>query len=73
MIADVDTEEQFSEIYLNRKTIIKYFDIDIKSFNRSMNILESIQYQESWPREDYIELKATFQKVKSNLKVKDGI
>lgn len=49
IIENRSTPKEIATIYLQRKEIIKYFEVDEQIFNKTMSLINEVQYMRSWP------------------------
>lgn len=73
LIQKADSKKDYSKIYILRSEITQFLEYDNSEFNKIMKHLDSIQYQKSWPEEDFNLIKKNFKKIKDDIKVKSGI
>lgn len=73
IIQTAESEDDYANVYLLRDEITDYFELDLDDFENLINEINAIQYQPSWPKEEFSNIKKRFNKIKNDLKVKSGI
>lgn len=69
----VGNKENISQIYLERENIKTYFEIDEINFKKTMDLINKIQYQPSWPEDDYVLVCKKLKSISEGLQVKRGV
>lgn len=73
LFEQVESEETISTIYLKRKQIVTFFDVDENNFNEIMRVINEIQYEPKWPEDKYKRVCSQLKKIANDLQVKRGI
>ena len=73
VIQTAESEDDYANVYLLRDEITDYFELDLDDFKNLIDEINAIQYQPSWPKEEFSNIKKRFNKIKNDLKVKSGI
>lgn len=73
IIQTAESEDDYANVYLLRDEITDYFELDLDDFENLIDEINAIQYQPSWPKEEFSNIKKRFNKIKNDLKVKSGI
>lgn len=73
VIKTAESEDDYANVYLLRDEITDYFELDLDDFKNLIDEINAIQYQPSWPKEEFSNIKKRFNKIKNDLKVKSGI
>ena len=73
IIQTAESEDDYANVYLLRDEITDYFELDLDDFKNLIDEINAIQYQPSWPKEEFSNIKKRFNKIKNDLKVKSGI
>lgn len=62
-LKNINSREELERIYILRKEIIKYLDVDEVAFKKYLNKIDKLQYKKEWSNEEFEEVKKTLEKI----------